>query len=70
MSKKKDRLFTTDCVDDEMYMCADIHLYKTFKDGLEINLERQNGSSTVFTIYRQGVVDLNNFLTKWLEENK
>lgn len=67
---KRKRLFTTDSVDDTMYMCADLHINKTFKNGLEFEFERQNGSITGFTLYREGVENLNEFLTNWLKENK
>jgi hypothetical protein len=72
MSKqnKRKRLFTTDSVDDTMYMCADLHINKTFKNGLEFEFERQNGSITDFTLYREGVEKLNEFLTNWLKENE
>jgi hypothetical protein len=70
MPNKKFRLFTTDSVDDEMFMSADLHLNKTFKNGLEVEFERQNGSSTFFTLYRGGIEELNKFLTDWLKENK
>jgi hypothetical protein len=67
---KRKRLFTTDSVDDTMYMCADLHINKTFKNGLEFEFERQSGSITDFTLYREGVEKLNEFLTNWLKENK
>lgn len=72
MSKqnKRKRLFTTDSVDDTMYMSADLHINKTFKNGLEFEFERQSGSITYFTLYRDGVEKLNAFLTNWLKENK
>lgn len=72
MSKqnKRKRLFTTDSVDDTMYMSADLHINKTFKNGLEFEFERQSGSITGFTLYRDGVEKLNAFLTNWLKENK
>ena len=68
MAKKKKRLFTTDSVDDEMFMCAEIHLNKTFKNGLEVEFERQNNGIVSFTLYRDGIEKLNNFLTDWLKK--
>ena len=67
---KRKRLFTTDSVDDTMYMCVDLHINSTFKNGLEFEFERQSGAITDFTLYRDGVEKLNDFLTNWLKENK
>ncbi len=69
MPKKKNRLFTTDSVDDVMFMCADLHINKTFKNGLEFEFEKQSGSTIYFTVYRDGIEKLNLFLTNWLKEN-
>jgi hypothetical protein len=69
MSKNKHRLFSTNQVDDDLFMCADLHIKKTFKDGLEFEFERQSGFKTKFTLYRGGVEELNEFLNKWLKEN-
>lgn len=70
MTKNEKILFTTDEVDDAMFMGSDLHLVKTFKDGLKVHFEGQQGGNVTFTIYRKGIEDLNKFLTKWLEEDK
>ena len=72
MAKKKIKLyFTSDNVDDEMYMGADLNIIQSpIKNGLEFQFEQQNGGITDFTLYHQGVLDLKNALEKWLDENK
>jgi hypothetical protein len=67
MGKNKKTLFTTNNVNDDLFMCADLHIKKTFKDGLEFEFERQSGFKTRFTLYRDGVEELSRFLNKWLE---
>ena len=69
MPKKKTRLFTTDSVDDSYFMSSDLHIAKgVHKQTLEFHLDGQK-DNTYFTVYKEGIVDLNKFLTKWLEEN-
>ena len=67
--KKRTRLFTTDSVDDTMFMSADLHINNTFKNGLEFEFERQNGPITNLTLYYGGIEKLNKFLTQWLKDN-
>lgn len=70
MGDNKKVLFHTENVDDEMFMCSDLRINKTFKDGLEFEHERQNAGIETFTVYKRGVKKLNQFLAKWLEESK
>jgi hypothetical protein len=65
-SNNKKTLFHTDYVDDEMYMCADLRIEKSFKDGLKICFERQNSITVSFIIYTGGLIELSNFLNKHL----
>jgi len=66
---KRERLFTTEQVDDSYFMSADLHINKTFKDGLEFHMDGQR-DSTLFTLYKEGVKELSEFLIKWLKENE
>jgi len=67
--KDNKRIFTTDSVDDSYFMSSDLHVNETFKNGLEFHLDGQK-DNTHFTLYRQGIEDLSDFLVKWLNENK
>jgi hypothetical protein len=68
--KKSKRLYSTDSVDDDLYMCAELHIDKSFKDGLEFIYERQSGIKTRFTVYRDGIESLRDLLDKWLGDEK
>jgi len=59
-------LFTTDAVDCSWFMGAYLHINETFKDALEFEFEGQRNDLS-FTLYRQGVEELRDFLNKWLE---
>jgi hypothetical protein len=71
-SKTKTRLFTTDSVDDEMYMSSDLHVERSIKgsNALELVHERQNGHDEHIILYRDGVKKLKDFFEKWLKETE
>ena len=69
MKKNKERLFSTDSVDDDMFMSTDLHIDKSIKDGVDFVFERQSGIKTRFTLYIDGVESLRDFLNRWLEDN-
>jgi len=69
MDKNKKLLFSTGQVDDSMYSSSDLHVVESIKgDGaIEIVHETQRGDERII-LYRDGVIALNEFLTKWLSE--
>ncbi len=67
--KKRKKLFTTNEVDDDYFMGAKLHISKGLHEKtLEFFMEGQR-SSAEFTVYDQGIVDLHEFLTKWIQKN-
>ena len=68
--KNKKILFTTEQVDDDMFASATLNVCETFKDGVQFDLLTQRLGKVSFTLYSEGIEELNKFLTKWLEENK
>jgi len=65
-------LFTTDLVDDSMYMSSDLHVLESIKGSgaLEFEHERQYSGGDRFILYREGVILLNKFLSEWLNETQ
>lgn len=60
-------LFTTDAVYCPWLIGAEMCINETLEDGLEFEFEGQrNGLS--FTLYRDGVKELRDFLDRWLED--
>jgi hypothetical protein len=66
MSKQ---LFTTNHVDDSFFMSSDLHINESFKDGLEFHIDGQRDNA-YFTLYKEGVRELAEFLNTWLKENE
>ena len=55
--KKRNRLFTTDQVDDSYFMSSELHVNETFKEGLEFHIDGQR-DNTFFTVYQEGIKEL------------
>lgn len=70
MGKNKEKIFTTNQVDDDYFMGSDLHIRNgVHKKTLEFHHEGQRTDCT-FTLYEEGIKELHQFLTKWLQENE